>query len=325
MQTAVMPPSPALDVRRALVTGATGFIGSHVVRALLSSGAEVHLVVRPGAHLERVPDLEGRVTVHTDDGTIEGLQAIVAAAAPEVTFHLATNFVAEHQAGDVAGLVADNVGFPTRLADAVASTAAPEAAGAGPVFVNVGTCWQHVDGARYRPKSLYAATKQAFEDVLVFYAERGLLRTATVNVFDSYGPLDHRAKLLGALIRSLQTGDTLQMSSGVQLIDLVHVDDIVRALFLAAASLRAGDDLTARGPGYFAVSSGAPVTLRALVEELGRVAGRPVSVEWGARPDRAGDMVEHWDAGPPVPGWSPAIPLGAGLAQLLDLAGVARA
>jgi nucleoside-diphosphate-sugar epimerase len=320
--TVELPPRPSLAVSRALVTGATGFIGSHVARALLDSGAEVHLVVRPGAHLERVPDLGARVVVHTDDGTIEGMQAVVGAAAPEVTFHLATNFVAEHQAGDVAGFVQDNVGFPARLADAVASTAA--ASGAGAVFVNVGTCWQHVEGARYRPKSLYAATKQAFEDVLVFYADRGLLRTATVNVFDSYGPLDHRAKLLGALVRALQTGDTLQMSSGVQLIDLVHVDDIVRALFVAATRLLAGDDLVGEGPGYFAVSSGAPVTLRGLVDEIGRVAGRPVLVEWGARPDRAGDMVEHWDAGPPVPGWAPAIPLSDGLAQLLDLAGVER-
>jgi nucleoside-diphosphate-sugar epimerase len=307
-------------VDRALVTGVTGFVGSHLARGLLAGGVEVHAIVRPGAHLERVPDLVDRVMVHVDDGTADGLAAVVAAAVPDATFHLATNFIAEHQADEVAALVVDNVGFPARLADAVA--------GDGHPFVNVGTAWQHVDGARYRPKNLYAATKQAFEDVLRFYTDRDLLRAVTVNLYDSYGPLDHRPKLLGALIRAVQTGDVLSMSSGIQIIDLVHVDDVVRALRLAAELCAAGPVVaTETGDGggtYFSVSSGSPCTLRELVAVVGEVAGTPVSVEWGARPDRAGDMLEPWAAGPPVPGWKPHISLAEGLAALLDREGAAR-
>ena len=302
-------------MERALVTGATGFVGSHVARGLLGRGVEVHALVRPGAHLERVPDLVGRVAVHVDDGTVAGLAAVVDDARPEATFHLATNFVAEHGPDDVVALVADNVGFPTRLADALA--------GEGTAFVNVGTGWQHVDGARYRPKSLYAASKQAFEDMLRFYTDRDLLRAVTVNLYDSYGPLDHRPKLLGALIRSLHTGDVLPMSSGVQLVDLVHVDDIVDALLRAAAL--AGDAPVVPGArddvAYYSVSSGRPRTLRELVDVLGAVAGHPVPVEWGARADRAGDMVVPWDAGPPVPGWAPGVTLEEGLARLLAESG----
>jgi nucleoside-diphosphate-sugar epimerase len=301
-------------VDRALVTGVTGFVGSHLARGLLGRGVEVHAVVRPDAHLDRVPDLVDRVVVHVDDGTAGGLATVVAGAAPDVTFHLATNFIAEHQADDVSALIADNIGFPTRLADAVA--------GDGHPFVNVGTAWQHVDGARYRPKNLYAATKQAFEDVLRFYTDRDLLRAVTVNLYDSYGPLDHRAKLLGALLRSLQTRETLSMSSGIQVIDLVHVDDIVRALLLAAELCASGAvPAWESGEGaaaYFALSSGSPCTLRELVDLVGEVAGTPVPVEWGARPDRAGDMLVAWAAGPPVPGWIPEISLRDGLAALIQ-------
>ncbi|HEX9504879.1 MAG TPA: NAD(P)-dependent oxidoreductase, partial [Acidimicrobiia bacterium] len=189
-------------------------------------------------------------------------------------------------------------------------------------FVNVGTAWQHVDGAGYRPKNLYAATKQAFEDVLRFYTDRDLLRAVTINLYDSYGPLDHRAKLLGALLRSLQTGDVLSMSSGIQLIDLVHIDDIVRALFLAGDTAAAAPVPAADG-GPFALSSGRPRTLRELVDVIGDVAGRPVPVVWGARPDRAGDMLEPWAAGPPVAGWTPEISLEQGLAAMLEAAGTA--
>jgi nucleoside-diphosphate-sugar epimerase len=292
---------------RALVTGVTGFVGSHVARHLLAAGVEVHAIVRPDARRDRIPDLAERTVFHVDDGESDTLPAIVDAAAPDVTFHLATNFIAEHAPGDVTALVTDNVTFPTRLCDALGD--------GGRVFVNVGTCWQHVDGDRYRPKNLYAATKQAFEDTLQYYTEAGRLRAVTVNLYDSYGPLDHRAKLLTALLAALTTGDVLSMSSGVQLVDLVHVDDVVRALRLAAESC-ATDGAETGAMRRFALSSGRPLTLRELVDVLGAVAGRPVPVAWGARPDRVGDMVHHWYAGPPVPGWTPTIDLEDGLRAL---------
>jgi nucleoside-diphosphate-sugar epimerase len=297
---------------RALVTGVTGFVGAHVARALLADGAEVHAVVRPGARLDRVPDLRDRVVLHVDDGSTDALARAVEVARPSTVYHLATNFVAEHSASDVAALVDDNVRFPTRLVDALG--------GQQCVFVNVGTAWQHVDGARYRPKNLYAATKQAFEDVLRFSVVRGQLQAVTVNLYDSYGPHDHRGKLLAALLAALRTGEVLGVSSGVQLVDLVHVDDVVRGL-RGAASCCAAESLPADVP-YFSLSSGRPCTLRELVDVLGAVAGRPVPVEWGARPDRAGDMTSPWDAGPPVPGWSPQVDLETGLAALLADAGV---
>jgi nucleoside-diphosphate-sugar epimerase len=296
---------------RALVTGVTGFVGAHVARTLLGAGVEVHALVRPEARLARIPDLRERVVLHVDDGD-DALVRAVDAARPSVTYHLATNFVAEHRLGDAASLVADNVAFPSRLVDALGEHDG--------VFVNVGTAWQHVDGARYRPKNLYAATKQAFEDVLAFSVVSRRLRAITVNLYDSYGPLDHRGKLLSALIDALRTGDVLGASSGRQVVDLVHVDDVVRGLRCAAVAC--GEDALPADVPYFSLSSGHPCTLRELVGVLGRVAGRPVPVEWGARPHRAGDMTSPWDAGPAVPGWAPQVDLETGLAALLADAGV---
>jgi nucleoside-diphosphate-sugar epimerase len=298
-------------LQRALLTGVTGFVGAHMARRLVERGVEVHAIVRPSARTDRIGDLLGAMTMHVDDGTSGCIAAAVAGASPDATFHLATNFVAQHGPDDVTALVVDNVAFPARLADALAN------AGAAP-FVNVGTAWQHVEGARYRPKNLYAATKQAFEDVLRYYTDRGLLRVVTVNIYDSYGPLDHRNKLLTQLLRAVRTGEALDMSGGVQLVDLVHVDDITNALWLAAALVRDADRSTWSGDSApFALSSGHPRTLRELVAVIGEVAGTPVQVRWGARPDREGDMTEPWAAGEPVPGWSPTIDLETGLARLL--------
>jgi nucleoside-diphosphate-sugar epimerase len=290
---------------RALITGITGFVGSHLARRLVADGAEVHAVIRAGARLERVPDLVERVELHIDDGTAAGMRALVDRTAADTCFHLATHFVAEHTPADVAPMIEANMAFPTRLADALVAR--------GDVaFVNVGTAWQHVDGQRRRPRNLYAATKQAFEDVLTFYSQQGGLGAVTVYLFDTYGPGDHRRKLLRALLDALRTGDPLAMSSGRQLIDLVHVDDVVDALLRAVPEAGVGT--------AYAASSGDPRTVRDVVDLLGQVAGRAVPVEWGTRPDREAEMLEPWDAGPTVPGWQPHIGLRAGFEELLSRA-----
>ena len=293
---------------RVLVTGATGFVGSHVARALAASGAEVHALVRPGARLDRVPDLVDVVTFHTVEARAEQVAAVVGGIDPDITFHLATHFVAEHRPADIDALVESNVAAPTRLVDALAS------GGRGVTLVNAGTAWQHVEGESYRPKNLYAATKQAFDDVLRHYTERRQLRVVTLNLYDTYGPGDHRGKLLSALVAALRSGEPLALGSGEQLVDFVHVDDAVAAFLHAADGARDSDDRTV--PTY-AISSGGACRVRDVVELLGEVAGRPVPVRWGARPDRPGDMVTPWYAGAPLPGWRPTISLRTGLAALL--------
>jgi nucleoside-diphosphate-sugar epimerase len=107
------------------------------------------------------------------------------------------------------------------------------------------------------------------------------------------------------------------MNTGRALVDLVHVRDVVDGLVLAAGLPATPPDVS-DGPPVYALSSGRPLTLRGLVEVLGSVAGRPVPVEWDVRPDREGDMLEPWDAGPAVPGWAPAVALPDGLRELLD-------
>ena len=186
------------------------------------------------------------------------------------------------------------------------------------VFVNAGTAWQHVDGEPYRPKGLYAATKQAFEDVLRYYADADQLHVVTLNLYDSYGPDDPRGKLVSALVNAARSGKHLDMTSGRQLIDLVHVDDVVRAFSHAFSLARGMPFCEARA---FAVSSGQAVSLRELVGIVEAIVGHPLDVTWGAREDRANEMLTPWYAGDPLPGWSPRIKLVDGLGALLERIG----
>lgn len=288
--------------RVAIVTGATGFLGSHLTAGLAERGWEVHVVVRPTSSLDVLGRHRSAVEVHVDDGTHDGLATALKGVEADVCFHLATHFVGRHAPDDIAPMVESNIGFPTRLADVLAGPGSP-------IFVNTGTIWQQVDGSPYRPAALYAASKQACQDMLQFYADEGLLRVVTLALYDTYGPGDRRRKLLTLLREAQGSGRTLPMSPGDQLIDLNYVDDVVEA-FLAA--LRVFDD-GSDGAKRYAVRSGAPVSLRRLVEVIEEVTGAPVPVEWGATPYRPREMMTYWTADPVLPGWAPTVELAEGL------------
>jgi nucleoside-diphosphate-sugar epimerase len=281
---------------RALVTGATGFVGGHLVRHLVDDGWTVDALVRdPAAGLP-----EG-VRVHPVPGAIEDLIAVVGELRPEVCFHLATAFRGVHVPEDIEPMVTANIGFGTALAEAVSQ--------AGDcVFLNTGTVWQHYDARPYSPVSLYAATKQAFTDVLRFYEEVAGLPVVTLELTDTYGPGDPRPKLLPILVKAARAGTRLQMTEGTQLIDLLHVDDAVRALLATATGV----------PGsVFGASGGDTVTLRELVARFERVSGLEVAVEWGVRAARPREMMRPWMVSGPPPGWSPQVTLDDGIRALL--------
>jgi nucleoside-diphosphate-sugar epimerase len=288
----------------ALVTGASGFIGGHLVKELIRSGWSVHALGRPTARFHQLESSVGAgLVAHVDPGDAGELVRIVDSIRPSVCFHLASHFVVQHQISDVPLLVDSNIAFPIRLANALAAV--------GDVtLVNVGTAWQHRESRPYGPVNLYAATKQAFEDILVYYAESRQMQVVNLKLFDTFGPGDPRPKLFNLLLTAARQGTELELSPGYQLIDLVHVSDVVSALL--AGHRAAGDKATG-----FGVSSGQPVSLRRLVEIFEEETGLPIRAKWGIRPYRSAEMFEPWDAGPPPPGWSPRIELACGIREVL--------
>lgn len=275
------------------------------MRALLGQGCEVHVALHSRAGM--LEGLEGRMQVHRLDGSTGTLMEALRTAAPEVVFHLASRFIAEHRSEDVVPLAESNLVFPTQLLEAMARAGARH-------LVNTGTSWQHF-GPGDEPVCLYAATKSAFEAVLSYYVAAEGLQAVTLKLFDTYGPDDRRGKLFAALARAARSGEPVPMSAGAQKIDLVHVDDVIAAFMMAASRLRAG---AVTSHERYAVSSGAALPLREVVATYERVKNVRLNIEWGARPYRRREVMEPWRGGTPPPGWRPRIDLAEGLAGLPD-------
>jgi nucleoside-diphosphate-sugar epimerase len=281
-----------------IVTGANGFIGRHLCDRLASAGANVHAFVHGAS--SRPVVFRPEVEIHALRDSTAEYAAMADAIRPAVVFHLATLFAPRHEPAEIARMVEANVTFGTAVADA--------AARGGARLVHVTSAWQHYSGAEYSPVSLYAATKQALCDIIQYFSEAEGLTTGEVCLFDTYGPRDDRQKLVWLLLEHAASGKPLPMSSGRQLVDLTHVDDVVAALMHVSTAPPLGARLVAR--------SGHPITVRALAALVEQVTGRTIDVRWDVRPARPREMDEDWAVNGATTSWRPQIDLTAGVAAL---------
>lgn len=290
-------------MKRALLTGITGFIGLNLGKALLEDGWDVYGIVRETSNLERVEqELGDKVKLLVHDKNND-LNAIVAEAKPDVVFHLASVFLSSHTYEDIAPMIGSNVTFGTQLLEAMSANGVKH-------FVNTGTSWQHYNSEDYNPVNLYAASKQAFLDIIRYYQEAQGMHVINLELFDTYGPGDPRRKLFALLKEISESHETLKMSKGEQLIDIVFIEDVVRAFVLAGNYLVVGDYDKC---GTYAVSSGNAIPLQELVAEFVRISRRDVNIEWGARRYRDREVMVPWHTGRQLPGWEPQCCLEVGI------------
>lgn len=279
-------------MRVALVTGATGFVGRHLVQKLVEDGWQVHIVTRKDSLLPNSQDFS-HVFNHAHDGTAEGMVRLVGDVKPNIAFHLASLFLSQHQPKDVEQLILSNVLFGCQLLEALKINGVK-------CIINTGTSWQHYENQNYSPVNLYAATKQAFEVLMQYYIEADDLKVITLMLFDTCGTNDSRPKLMNLLKRVAEQNQLLEMSPGEQYIDLVHVDDVVRAYAMAADRLLTKNII---GHEHYAVSSGKPIQLRELVKLVEHEIGKKLTINWGGRAYRDREVMVPWK-GDSLPGWT---------------------
>lgn len=256
---------------RVLVTGGSGFIGSHAIAPLLAAGHEVHAVSSRG------PAADAGAVWHRAD--LLASAEVIAAVRPDVLLHLA--WCTEHGRFWTA---VDNV----RWVEASLALLRAFVAVGGRRAVLAGTCAEYdwsgeepldESATPLRPTTLYGAAKHALHAVAVAYAAQVGLELAWGRVFFLYGPGEAPGRLVPAVARALLAAEPARTTAGTQVRDLLHVQDVAGA-FAALVDSDVG--------GAVNVASGEGVALREVIELVARAAGRPDLLEVGAlhtRPD----------------------------------------
>lgn len=262
---------------RVVVTGASGFVGLPLVTELASRGREVHALTSretprepAGVHWHRI-----------DLGSSDAADALLAELAPEQLVHLA--WYVEHGRFWSAPENVVWVEHSLRLLRAFA-------AAGGKRVVMLGTSAEYdwsVAAAPLQelvsplaPSTIYGVAKDALHRVARAYAELKDLELAWGRLFFLYGPREHPGRLVAAVIRSLLAGEAVEVTSGTQVRDFLHVEDVANALVAVLES-------SVCGPVNIASGQGTP--LSEILELLGQLTGRPELILRGALPDRPGE------------------------------------
>jgi nucleoside-diphosphate-sugar epimerase len=296
-------------VTRVLVTGASGFVGFPVVTELARRGHDVHAITSRTA-----PAGGGGVTWHQGDLAARGgVDALVAGIAPEALVHAA--WYVEPGRFWTAVENVDWVGRSLSLLRAFVAAGGRRA-------VLLGTCaeydWTEPQeflaelGSPLGPATLYGSAKDGLRRVAGAYAAQAEIELAWGRLFFLYGPREQPARLVPAVVRSLLRGESVATTSGAQVRDLLHVDDVAGAIVALLES-------AAVGPVN--IASGSGVTLREVIGEVAALVGRPELVRFGELPERPGEperLVADVTRLRAEVGYHPRLTLAEGLAATVE-------
>jgi len=299
-----------MSTANALVTGASGFIGAHLVARLLSEGSHVTVLARPSSRLPAEWRDRVRVVV-CDDFSESSLRGLLDTPI-EAVFHLAAYGVKPNHR-DIDEMLRLNVELPAALVRLCSEWRARMVmAGTFSEYRSPSTRALLSEDSPLEQGKLYGSSKAAGGLTARAIANSSGTAFRLLRLFKVYGAGEAPHRLLPALVRGLAKRQRVAISSGTQVLDFVYIDDVVEAMLRA--------DAHCRGEGGIAtwnVATGRAHSVREFAESVAQAMDADVSLlGFGAIAMRKDD--EPWLVGSPdllraELGWQPSIALEDGV------------
>lgn len=286
------------------VTGATGYLGSHLARRLHQLGHKVVVLKRTRSNVARIADILPALTSYDID--IQGVDAVFKDQRYTCVLHCATDYGRKDVSR--ASIIEANLVLPLRLLEAAIQHGTP-------FFVNTDTVLD-------KRVSAYSLSKRQFRDWLSTLSAS--ICGINVALEHFYGPGDDATKFVGEMVGRLLDGQPrIALTLGEQRRDFVYIEDVVDAFVTILqhhiVQLPPAGGLQKASPDplhYYEVGSGQPVSIRDFMVTLRRLAGREeVALDFGALPYRTNEVMYSQAnlASLLAIGWKPKVSLEEGL------------
>lgn len=256
---------------RILLTGITGYLGSHLATTLLANDCEIVGLKRKSSSLHRIENILPKLTL-LDVDEVDVSELFTRHGKIDAVIHTATCY---GRNGESATQVVEaNLMYPLKLLDAAA------ASGVG-LFMNTDTVLDKL-------LNPYALSKGQLTEWGQYFARQKKVRFLNLKLEHFYGHGDDESKFTTRIINScLANVPELKLTQGEQQRDFIYIDDVVAAYLLLLDKRESFDD----GFIEFEVGSGSAVTIRELVETAHRLTESTTRLNFGALPYRAGEAM----------------------------------
>jgi len=272
-------------MKKVLVTGGAGFIGSHLINKLLDKNYDVSIIKREETNIWRIKDIMDKIIVYDADlRDTHRIAEVIAECKPDIICHLATIYAVNHQRNDMTPMIDTNVLGTINLLDASVDSSVN-------LFINTSTCSVYgasmeklKENSIINPSNLYSVTKVQAEQACDYYSKNHDIKAITLRLFPPYGPKDNARKLIPYIINSISEGKSPKMTTGMQKWDFVYVDDIVEA-YIRSLSARMQNMHE-----IINIGTGTAISIRDITSKIIELLGSGIEPKWGAIEHRGNEI-----------------------------------
>lgn len=264
-------------MKRLLVTGATGFIGSHFVRTALERGWKITALCRKESNFQRLRGIKDEIDWIEMESEYQMSSSRAFTKGPlAATVHFATNY--GRGLMTASEVLTSNLIFPLTLVEGCVEHKVP-------LFINTDTCFPET----YEYLKTYTRSKKDFKRWGMETSKKSDTRFLTLELQHPFGPGDGEGKFIPWLIRQCLTqGNVVPLTTGEQRKDFIFVGDVVEAYFCAIERFQQiPDDINT-----LEIGRGQGVSVRWIAEEINRICGGIASLNFGAVSQREGEIME---------------------------------
>ncbi|NQV02786.1 MAG: GDP-mannose 4,6-dehydratase [Bacteroidia bacterium] len=305
-----------LENTKVLLTGGTGFLGHHVVKALCDRKADVTLLIHPHEKTWRLDTIKSNVNIIKASLTNrEETKTVVQDVQPEVIIHFAGRMERRRDVAILDDLYEHHVASTINLILA----ADPEIT---KLVINTGTSEEYgeqadpfVETLPIDPVSPYSASKGAATVMATYLSKAIGLPVVTLRPFITYGPGQVHDTLIPFLIKGVLQKKTVELTEGLQSRDFIFVDDLV-SCYLAVIEKAESID----SPQVLNVGTGKKTRVCDVIETIAELMNGQKYLKIGARPMRPGEpesMMADIQKAKDFLGWSPKVSLSEGLGKTI--------
>jgi nucleoside-diphosphate-sugar epimerase len=258
---------------KVLLTGATGFIGSFLLKKLVAEGHEVVILARLKSQFYRIEDVINNITIiYTDYFNLNECETEIMDFNPEVVYHIGWLGVENTMHNDES-LLFKNIQSTLSLVKVIIKcnvkvvVALGSQAEYGPYrcFIN--------ETQSANPTSLYGIAKLSAYNIFRYYLNANNIRLVWLRLFSSYGPSDNPNWLIPYLIRTIAEGKSPALTKGEQIWDYLYIDDVVSAIMACVNTKNAS--------GLFNLGSGIGYSLKSIITQIRDIIDPNISLGFG--------------------------------------------